>query len=102
MASEIPIQRKQFWDSRGNIKFKEWVKAVERLNLPLTSPTKGSSHHAIRKPGTDLDGPLGLDSFIVNIYEGMSKQVNGDVIRCILAETTITEDEIWRALGKLK
>lgn len=102
MASEIPIKRKDLWGGRGNIRFQDWVKATQELALPLTTPDSGTSHRAIRKRGTDINSQLGLDSFIVNIYEGMSKQANGDVFKCILAKAGVSEDELWRALGKLK
>jgi hypothetical protein len=68
MAAERPIRRKELWASRGNIKLSDWVIAAKRLNLPLTAPTKGSSHRAIRKPGADEQGPLGLDSLVATIY----------------------------------
>lgn len=102
MASEIPIKRKDLWGARGNIRLQDWVKAVQKLGLPLTTPNSGTSHKAIRKQGTDLNSPLGLDSFIVNIYEGMSKQANGDAIKCMLSKGKIDEDDLWRALGKLR
>lgn len=102
MASEIPINRKSQWDARGNIKFKDWIKAANKLNIPITRPNSGSSHYALRIPGTDVNSILGLDSFIVNIYEGMSKQVSGDVIKCIMHRAGISEDDIWSALGMLK
>jgi hypothetical protein len=102
MASGEPITRKDLWESRGNIKFKDWEIAAKRLGLPLTRPTKGSSHLAIRKPETKANQPLGLDSLVATIYGGMSKVVNGYVFRQILAETSVTEDELWRALGRLK
>ncbi|MDE1919390.1 MAG: hypothetical protein KGH56_01690 [Patescibacteria group bacterium] len=100
MASEIPIKRKDLWDSRGNIHFRDWIKAIGKLGVPLSAPNSGSSHHAIRKLGTDLNGTLGLDSFVVNIYPGMTKQVNGDVFREI-RKLGFSEDDIWKALGKL-
>lgn len=100
MASEIPIKRKVLWDSRGNIRFRDWTKAIERLGIPLSAPNSGSSHQAIRKLGTDLSGTLGIDSFVVNIYPDMTKQVNGDVFKEI-CKLGFAEDDIWKALGKL-
>ena len=84
MASDVPIKRKNLWNGRGNIKLSDWLRAVQKLGLPLTSPESGTSHRAIRKRGTDVTGPLGLDSFVVNVYENMSKQANGDVIKCLI------------------
>jgi len=100
MTSEIPIRRKNLWESRGNIRFKDWVRAAGKLGLPVTSPSSGSSHRAIRRVGTSIDATLGIESLVAVIYENMSKQVNGDVFKKVLQQG-IAEDDIWKALGKL-
>ena len=75
----------------------DWLKAAEKLGLVLTSPNKGTSHTAVRKPDVAPDDIRGL---IVTIYEGMSKQVNGKVFR-EFQRNGFEEDAIWKALGKL-
>ena len=96
MAAEFLPKNKKFWESRGNIRFSQFYKAVEKLGLRATQPNSGSSHYAIRKPDILTNG---LESFIVNIYEGMSKQANGDVIKCLL-RYGIKESELIKALRK--
>ena len=98
MTSEFPIQRKDLWDSLGNIRKNDWLKAGETLGLILTAPTGGTSHVAIRKSGVPLEDIRGL---VVTVYEGMSKQVNGIVFREFL-KAGFDEDRLWRALKKLK
>ncbi len=81
MTSEFPITRKNLWDSLGNVKKADWLKAGEALGLVLTAPTGGTSHVAIRRPDVAVEDIRGL---VVTVYEGMSKQVNGIVFRELL------------------
>lgn len=98
MTSEFPIKRKSLWDSLGNLKKKDWLKAGEALGLVLTAPSGGTSHVAIRKPGVPTEDIRGL---VATVYEGMSRQVNGIVFREFL-KAGFGEDQVWKALGKLK
>lgn len=99
MASEFPINRKDLWNSRGNITIEDWFRACRKLGLPLTKPTSGTSHYAVRKPSEPVD--LGVNGLIATIYPGMRKEVNGIVFKRFL-EYGVAEDSLWRALGKLK
>lgn len=98
MASEFPIKRKELWDSLGNLKKNDWLKVGEELELVLTVPTGGTSHVAIRKPSVPVEDIRGL---VATVYEGMSRQVNGKVFREFL-KAGFEEDQVWKALGKLK
>lgn len=98
MTSEFPVKRKDLWNSLGNIRKNDWLKAGEMLGLVLTIPTGGTSHVAIRKPSVPIEDIRGL---VVTVYEGMSKQVNGIVFREFL-KAGFEEDQMWRVLGKLK
>lgn len=98
MTSEFPVKRKDLWDSLGNLRKGDWLKAGEKLELVSTVPTGGTSHVAIRKPGVPTEDIRGL---VVTVYDGMSKQVNGKVFREFL-KAGFEEDQMWRALGKLK
>lgn len=98
MTSEYPVKRKDLWNSLGNIRKDDWLKAGEMLGLVLTRPTGGTSHVAIRRPSVPVEDMRGL---VVTVYEGMSKQVNGIVFREFL-KAGFKEDQIWRALDKLK
>ncbi|GEM_PF-1037458 len=98
MTSESPIKRKELWNSLGNVKKNDWLKAGEELGLVLTIPTGGTSHVAIRKQSFSVEDIRGL---VATVYEGMSKQVNGKVFREFI-KAGFEEDEIWKALRKLK
>lgn len=93
------IKRKELWKSLGNIKCGDWKKAARELGLPVTAHSGGSSHFAIRKPGRETD--YSTESLITTIYEGMHKQINQIVFKRLL-EYGLDEDDIWRALGKLR
>jgi len=96
MTSEIPIKNKNNWASRGNIKLNDFFRAASNLKLRITQPNTGSSHFAIRRPDVPTNG---LESLITNIYEGMSKQAKGDVIKKLL-QYGIEEKKLWKELGK--
>ncbi|OGZ08720.1 MAG: hypothetical protein A2762_00015 [Candidatus Lloydbacteria bacterium RIFCSPHIGHO2_01_FULL_54_11] len=70
MTSEFPVKRKDLWDSLGNLRKDDWLKAGEELGLVSTVPTGGTSHVAIRRPNVPVEDIRGL---VVTVYEGMSK-----------------------------
>lgn len=96
MTSDFLPKNKQLWESRGNIRLGNFLKGAERLGLRITQPNKGTSHFAVRKPDIVTNG---LESLITNVYEGMSKQAKGDVIKSLL-KYGIKEDNLWKALDK--
>ncbi len=96
--AEERIKRKDLWQKLQNLSAKDWLKASERLNLIVTTPTKGSSHVAIRLPGYENTDVRGL---VCTLYSGMRKDVHQIVFKCML-DKKFEEDVIWRALGMLK
>ncbi len=96
MTNEIRVENRNLWGSRGNIRLKNFFSAVEKLGLRVTQPNTGSSHSAIRRPDVLTNG---IESLISTIYEGMSKQAKGQVIKALL-KYGIKEDDLWKALGK--
>lgn len=97
--AEDRIKRKSLWDSLSNVSFQDWKRAADKLGLPVTKPSSGTSHECIRKPTNPID--YTIKGFIANIYPGMSRQVNGKVFK-VLIDYGIAEDDLWKALGKLK
>lgn len=98
--AEDRIRRKVLWRALGgSIKRKEvWMDAAVKLGLPVTRPSKGSSHSAIRKPGFP---PEDIRGHIVNVYEPLRKDVNEIIFKKLL-DAGCSEDDIWKALGMLK
>jgi|SRR3989344_5858577 len=99
MANPI-IQYKELWKGLNNVKQSDWIKAAEKLNLTVVKSNSGTSHtHKIRDPkNTNLDDVRGVIAVLqVNLY----KQANQQIFYCLL-KFGIKEDEVWKALGKLK
>ncbi|MCX6739047.1 MAG: hypothetical protein NT098_03270 [Candidatus Parcubacteria bacterium] len=96
---DVKINRRQFIGCFSKITLNDWKKASEKLGLRLTRPDGGSSHIAVRTSDNIYDESL--KSLVATIYPGMCQQVNKKVFKLFLRKG-INEDDLWRALGKLK
>jgi len=96
---DVKLKRKDLIGCFSKISFNDWKKASEKLGLRLTSPNSGSSHVAVRSSENKED--YSLESLIATIYPGMSQQVNHKVFKTFLRKG-IKEDDLWKALGKMK
>ena len=94
------IKRKDLWMGLNNVKQSDWIKASEKLRLLVVKSNSGTSHtHHIRDPKVkDLNDINGLITTLqVNLY----KQANQKIFQRFL-KFGVKEDELWKALGKLK
>jgi hypothetical protein len=98
--AEERIKRKGLWRAFGtSIKSKqEWIGVARKLGFSVTNPSGGSSHSAIRKSGFPLDD---IDGLVVTLYEPLRKDTNEIIFKQLL-DAGCSEDDIWKALGRLK
>lgn len=100
MADDFSIQRKDLLPQLKRIDKKEWMDAAEKLGCVLTQKSGGTSHYAIRKPGSPTAGTEGLVSVV---YNRMNKipLVNQKTFKRFLKHG-FSEDDVWKALKVLK
>jgi len=96
----MEIIRKNLWLQLNNIKRPdEWLKCAEKLGLRTTRSTSGTSHCTIRDPN-NLDND-DIKSLIATVQKNLYKQANHTIFKNLM-RFGIPEDDIWKALGKLK
>jgi len=103
MANE-GIKRKDLWMGLNNVDQKDWIKAAEELGLLIVKSNSGTSHYiTFRDPkNPNLDDIRGL---VTTVTPNCYKQANRSIFKAILkyvTENSGAEDDIWRALRKLK
>ncbi len=92
------IKNQQLKAGLGNVGFKDWIKFANGKNLLVIAGGSGSHYTNIRNPQIpDPKDPRGL---ITTITPNCFKQANEEIFKRFL-KFGISEDDIWRGLGKL-
>ena len=101
--AEDGIKQKELWRGLNNINQADWIKAGYKLHLAVVESKSGTSHYVTLRDPKNSD-PDDIQGLITTLTPNTYKQANGHIFKAILnfgKKNTITEDDIWRALGKL-
>lgn len=96
------IKRKGLWSQLNNVNQSDWIRAATLLGFNVVKSNSGTSHtHSVRDPKfTDMRD---IRSVVAVLQKNLYKQANREIFNCILDYGNgIEEDDIWRALKKLK
>lgn len=99
------ISRKKLWkDGLKNITQSDWIDAALKLNIFVSRSDSGTSHYLTLRDPNKI-GSDGLRVIITTVLPHTYKEANKSVFKSILKygkNNNISEDDIWRALRKIK
>ena len=103
MANEDILRKELFANGLKNIGQSDWIRAAGKLNLTISRSNSGTSHYlSFRDPkNTNPEDPKSLISTVMpNLYKEANKTIFKNILR-YGKNNNISEDDIWKALGKL-
>jgi hypothetical protein len=94
---EYKITREDLRKGLNNITRKDWLAAAQRIGFEVFENEGRGSHAVVRKPDLSHDDP---NSLVATLVKNMYRQASEKTFREFMRHGC-SEDEIWKALGKL-
>ncbi|MFA6076801.1 MAG: hypothetical protein WC735_01855 [Candidatus Paceibacterota bacterium] len=103
MANDDILRKDLFANGLKNISQLDWIRTADKLNLTISRSKSGTSHYlSLRDPKNT--NPNDSKSLISTVMPNLYKEANKTIFKNILRygkNNGISEDDIWKALGKL-
>lgn len=103
MANEDILRKELFANGLKNISQSDWTRAASKLGLTILRSNSGTSHYLSLRDPKNID-PDDFKSLISVVMPNLYKEANKTIFKHILKygkNNNISEDDIWKALGKL-